>query len=131
VPEAPHNHTCSANSSSSGFSLLNLRVAGARLQAYFLLHVSQCEKTTGKGDTMKQAAGACVYRICGVSETQWDVLHGHSDEPVATFPDKHSALAYAMSLARGGDEWELPLTRRQQALGKVLALVPHSRVPNH
>ena len=80
---------------------------------------------------MKQAEDTSVYRICGVSETQWDVLCGSSEEAVATFPDKHSALAYAMSLARGGTDWEFPLTRRHQELGRVLALMPHSRVSNH
>ncbi len=80
---------------------------------------------------MKEAGDTSVYRICGVSETQWDVLCGSSDEPLATFSDKHAALAYAMSLARDGTDWEFPLIRRHRALGRVLALMPHSRVSSH
>ena len=49
---------------------------------------------------MNQGQTGAVYRICAVSDERWDVLRGSSSEPVATFHDKHAALAYAMSLAR-------------------------------
>jgi hypothetical protein len=68
---------------------------------------------------MKQAEKASVYRICAVTDERWDVLRGASAEPVATFHDKHAALAYAMSLARAKSSWQLPLGR-QQALRSIL-----------
>ena len=78
---------------------------------------------------MNQIERASIYRICAVSEERWDVLRGASDEPVATFQDKHAALAYAMCLAREASGLELPLTRRQAALRNVLTLAPRSRGP--
>lgn len=59
------------------------------------------------------------YRICVVDDTRWDVLRGASDEPVATFTDKHAALAYAMSLARAPSDWLLPPGRQQQVLRSI------------
>ena len=60
-----------------------------------------------------------VYRICAVDDTRWDVLRGESAEPVATFADKHAALAYAMSLARAPSEWQLPPGRQQRFLRSI------------
>ena len=60
-----------------------------------------------------------VYRICAVDDTRWDVLRGESVEPVATFADKHAALAYAMSLARAPSEWQLPPGRQQRFLRSI------------
>ena len=60
-----------------------------------------------------------VYRICAVDDTRWDVLRGASAEPMATFADKHAALAYAMSLARAPTEWQLPPGRQQQFLRSI------------
>ena len=60
-----------------------------------------------------------VYRICAVDDTRWDVLRGESAEPVATFPDKHAALAYAMGLARTPSEWQLPPGRQQRFLRSI------------
>ena len=60
-----------------------------------------------------------VYRICAVDDTRWDVLRGESTEPVATFADKHAALAYAMSLARAPSEWQLPPGRQQRFLRSI------------
>ena len=60
-----------------------------------------------------------VYRICAVDDTRWDVLRGESAEPVATFADKHAALAYAMNLARAPSEWQLPPGRQQRFLRSI------------
>jgi hypothetical protein len=60
-----------------------------------------------------------VYRICVVDDTRWDVLRGESAEPVATFADKHAALAYAMSLARAPSEWQLPPGRQLRFLRSI------------
>jgi hypothetical protein len=68
---------------------------------------------------MKQAEMRASYRICAVNDTRWDVLRGASDEPVATFTDKHAALAYAMSLARAPSDWLLPPGRQQQVLRSI------------
>jgi len=72
---------------------------------------------------MKQAENAAetgsMYRICAVNDERWDVLRGASGEPVATFTDKHAALAYAMSLARAPSEWQLPPGRQQRALRSI------------
>ena len=77
---------------------------------------------------MGQVENASVYRICGVTEGRWDVLQGSSTEPVATFNDKHTALAYAMTLARGDSQ--LPLSRRQDVWRNALALSTHARGPS-
>jgi len=47
-----------------------------------------------------QTESTPIYRICATSADRWDVLRNFSPEPVATFTDKPSALAHAMSLAR-------------------------------
>ena len=52
-----------------------------------------------------------VYRVCAVNDDRWEVLRGSILEPVATFNDKHAALAYAMGLARARSGWQLPLGR--------------------
>jgi hypothetical protein len=73
---------------------------------------------------MKQAEMSAemgsVYRICAVDDTRWDVLRGESAEPVATFADKHAALAHAMGLARAPSEWQLPPGRQQRFLRSIL-----------
>ena len=72
---------------------------------------------------MKQAEKASetgsVYRICAVNDERWDVLRGASGAPVATFTDKHAALAYAMSLARAPSRWQLPPGRQQRVLRSI------------
>ena len=68
---------------------------------------------------MKQAEMGSSYRICAVNDTRWDVLRGASDEPVATFTDKHAALAHAMSLARAPSDWQLPPGRQLQVLRSI------------
>jgi hypothetical protein len=60
-----------------------------------------------------------VYRICAVDGARWDVLRGESGEPVATFTDKHAALAHAMCLARAPSEWQLPPGRQQRFLRSI------------
>ena len=74
---------------------------------------------------MKQAE-TTVYRICAVSDAKWDVLGGASAQPLATFDDKHTAVAYAMSLARTRSSWQLPATKRNELLGSVLTPGPGS-----
>jgi hypothetical protein len=71
---------------------------------------------------MNQIQNASVYRICAVSEERWDVIKDASAEPVASFSNKHTALAYAMNLARTRSGWQLPLGRRQEALGNICNL---------
>jgi hypothetical protein len=68
---------------------------------------------------MKDPEMGSSYRICAVNDTRWDVLRGASDEPVATFTDKHAALAHAMSLARAPSDWQLPPGRQQQVLRSI------------
>ncbi len=58
---------------------------------------------------MDQAEAGAVFRVCAVDDHRWDVLQGSSPEPVATFTDKHAALAYAMSLARARKGCRPPL----------------------
>jgi hypothetical protein len=65
---------------------------------------------------MKQAENGVIYRICAVSGERWDVLRDASSEPVATFNDKHAALAHAMSLARERSGWQLPLDHRLRSI---------------
>lgn len=69
---------------------------------------------------MKQAENGKVYHVCAVSDDRWEVLSGSSSEPVASFEDKHAALAYAMSLARARSSWQLPIGRRHDALRSIL-----------
>jgi hypothetical protein len=67
---------------------------------------------------MNQIENAAVYHVCAVSEERWDVLRDHSAEPVASFGNRHTALAYAMNLARapaGG----LSLGRQSELLGAI------------
>jgi hypothetical protein len=68
---------------------------------------------------MKTPEMRASYRICAVDDTRWDVLRGASDEPVATFTDKHAALAYAMGLARAPSDWQLPPGRQLQVLRSI------------
>ena len=67
----------------------------------------------------KASETGCMYRICAVNAARWDVLRGASGEPVATFTDKHAALAYAMSLARAPTHWQLSPGRQQRVLRSI------------
>jgi hypothetical protein len=69
---------------------------------------------------IKKAENAAVYRVCVASDARWQVLCGCSVEPLATFNDKHAALAYAMSLARTRASWQLPIDWRNKVLGSML-----------
>jgi hypothetical protein len=72
---------------------------------------------------MSQAESAPIYKVCAVSEDRWDVLRGASPEPVATFNDKHAALAYAMSLARkGSPAWQPTVGRTGDALRNMIRM---------
>ena len=68
---------------------------------------------------MNQVDSGVVYRICASSEERWQVLRDSSPEPVATFNDKHAALAHAMSLARERSGWQLPFAPHQDALRSI------------
>lgn len=48
-----------------------------------------------------------IYRICAGESDTWDVFQDSVSTPLASFRDKHSALTYAMCLARGELSWEL------------------------
>jgi len=73
---------------------------------------------------MQQNRLASVYRICGVDDEHWEVSQGSCAEPIATFADRHSALAYAMSLANEGSDSPLPPWRRDRAWRNILAATP-------
>jgi hypothetical protein len=68
---------------------------------------------------MIQSEGGALFRVCSVDDHRWDVLRGSSTEPLASFDDKHAALAYAMSLARERTSWQLPFGPRQQILSAI------------
>jgi len=69
------------------------------------------------------------YRICAVNDTRWDVLRGASDEPVATFTDKHAALAHAMSLARAPSDWQLAArAATARSCGSIFKSTSNSRM---
>lgn len=68
---------------------------------------------------MRQVESGVVYRICAVNDERWDVLRDSSSEPLASFHNKHAALAYAMSMARASPDWQLPLERRRDALRSI------------
>lgn len=72
-------------------------------------------------EMMNPAENATSYRICAAGDERWDVLRGSSPEPVATFTDKHAAIAYAMSLARTRSSWQPPLDGRRDVLGDLFA----------
>ena len=61
---------------------------------------------------MTQEQGAAVYRVCA-SDSKWEVFREPSRDPVASFTDKHDALSYAMSLARGRADWHLFANRHR------------------
>ena len=71
---------------------------------------------------MSQAESAPVYNVCAVNEDRWDVLRDSGPEPVATFNDKHAALAYAMSLARNGSGWHPTVGRSGDALRNIFRM---------
>ena len=56
---------------------------------------------------MNRVANTSVYHIRRAGRERWEVLQGSSDAPMASFGDKHSALAYAMKLAHGDSGYEL------------------------
>jgi len=78
-------------------------------------------------ETARGAEGGAVYRVCAVNDDRWDVLRGSASEPVASFTDRHAALAYAMSLARTRSSWQLPLGRSENSYAPTSLSVPRSR----
>jgi hypothetical protein len=66
--------------------------------------------------------GAPVYRVRATDSSKWQVFREPSPDPVASFNDKHDALSYAMSLARGHADWHL-FANRHRGSG-VVGTVP-------
>jgi hypothetical protein len=66
---------------------------------------------------MTQGQGAAVYRVCA-SDSKWEVFREPSRDPVASFTDKHDALSYAMSLARGRADWHLFANRHRASAAR-------------
>ena len=66
---------------------------------------------------MTQVRGAAVYRVCA-SDSKWEVFREPSRAPVASFTDKHDALTYAMSLARGRADWHLFANRHRPSIAR-------------
>jgi hypothetical protein len=60
-----------------------------------------------------QIKGAPVYRVRSTDSSKWQVFREPSPDPVASFNDKHDALSYAMSLARGRADWHLFANRHR------------------
>jgi hypothetical protein len=70
---------------------------------------------------MTQGHGAAVYRVCA-SDSKWEVFREPSSDPVASFADKHDALSYAMSLARGRADWHLFANRHRSPAARVAGI---------
>jgi hypothetical protein len=66
-----------------------------------------------------QGQGAPVYRVRATDSAKWEVFREPSSEPVASFTDKHAALSYAMSLARGRADWHLFANRHRASTPRV------------
>ncbi len=49
---------------------------------------------------MTQASNEAIYRVRAAGSDHWVVFRDTASEPVASFDDKASALAYALHLAR-------------------------------
>ncbi len=49
---------------------------------------------------MPEASDDAIYRVRAAATDHWVVFRDTSSEPVASFGDKASALAYALHLAR-------------------------------
>lgn len=69
---------------------------------------------------LNQTENTAIYRICATSAQEWDVLRNSSPEPVATFSDKPSALAYAMSLARASRDRKTALRTPADTLCRII-----------
>jgi hypothetical protein len=63
---------------------------------------------------MNRVRNTSVYHIRRANRERWEVLQGSSGVLVASFSDKHSALAFAMNLAHGNSSSGL-----QEALNSV------------
>jgi hypothetical protein len=72
------------------------------------------------GETIMRTQGqsAPVYRVRASDSARWDVFCEPSPQAIASFNEKHDALSYAMSLARGGAEWHLFSNRHRTALAR-------------
>jgi hypothetical protein len=76
---------------------------------------------------MNRPTDAAVYRVCAMAPDRWEVLQDPSDEPLACFRDKSSALTYAMSLVRGHVGWQFVLGSRPDAHSDAFTLSPEAR----
>ena len=52
-------------------------------------------------EAMTEAKSDAIYRVRAAASDHWVVFRDTASEPVASFGDKASALAYALHLARG------------------------------
>ncbi len=50
---------------------------------------------------MSKVSNDAIYRVRAAASDHWVVFRDTASEPVASFSDKASALAYALHLARG------------------------------
>jgi hypothetical protein len=66
-----------------------------------------------------QGQGAPVYRVRATDSARWEVFREPSPDPVASFNEKHDALSYAMSLARGRANWHLFANRHRPSLPRA------------
>ncbi|HEY6484658.1 MAG TPA: hypothetical protein VIY54_14125 [Steroidobacteraceae bacterium] len=69
-----------------------------------------------KREAAKPNPSHAIYRICAVDDEHWDVLQEASPAPLASFTNKHAALAYAMRLARQRPGGPSPIERRAEAI---------------
>ncbi len=56
-------------------------------------------------EAMLKSKSESVYRVRPVGTDHWIVYRDSFADPVASFPDKGAALAYALSLARHRRVW--------------------------
>lgn len=69
---------------------------------------------------MRERRGAAVYRVCADAAQSWSVFDDLSEQPLASFSNKTSALTYAICLARGGVTWQLLLLSTGSAAAHAL-----------
>jgi len=82
-----------------------------------------------KQPNQTQTESTPVYRICATSAHRWDVLRNSSSEPVATFTDKPTALAHAMSLARASRGAKTALRTPADTLCSIIGARTMGRAP--
>ena len=75
-----------------------------------------------EGDgAMSKSNTESVYRVRPAGTDHWIVYRDSFADPVASFPDKAAALAYALSLARHRQDWSEPAYAFPGARGAEVA----------